>query len=263
MQHPQLPEVHLRDEHLLVARARPRPCCAGTGSGGAGAPSRPCGRVARTRRAAAPIAPYVEPQPRTSVSRAVGIVDLELGDVGRDAGDLRGAQPHHQVVVLGVVRDVAGLVLLLEAADAVLEARRAGDRPRPRERLGVALVGEERVAVVRLRSRTRSRCRAASSTSGISHGSEPFARYASESRKTGVRYLIAMRAASIAASKQPDGRRGGDDGHGRLRVPAEHHHQQVGLLGLRRHPGRRPGALDVDDQRAAARASPPARPSRT
>ena len=43
------------------------------------------------------------------------------------------------------------------------------------------------------------------STSGISHGSEPFARYASESRKTGVRYLIAIRAASIAASKQPDG----------------------------------------------------------
>ena len=42
-------------------------------------------------------------------------------------------------------------------------------------------------------------------TSGMSHGSEPFARYASESRKTGVRYFTAMRAASIAASKQPDG----------------------------------------------------------
>ena len=37
------------------------------------------------------------------------------------------------------------------------------------------------------------------STSGISHGSEPLARYASERRKTGVRYLSAMRAASIAA----------------------------------------------------------------
>jgi len=39
-------------------------------------------------------------------------------------------------------------------------------------------------------------------TSGISHGSDPFARYASERQKTGVRYLIAIRAASIAASKQ-------------------------------------------------------------
>ena len=39
----------------------------------------------------------------------------------------------------------------------------------------------------------------------MSQGSEPFARYASESRKTGVRYLSAMRAASSAASKQPPG----------------------------------------------------------
>src|ERR671929_2358651 len=38
--------------------------------------------------------------------------------------------------------------------------------------------------------------------SGMSHGSEPFARYASERRNTGVRYLIAIRAASSAVSKQ-------------------------------------------------------------
>ena len=44
-----------------------------------------------------------------------------------------------------------------------------------------------------------------SSTFGSSHGSEPFARYASERRNTGVRYLIAIRAASSAASKQSDG----------------------------------------------------------
>jgi hypothetical protein len=43
------------------------------------------------------------------------------------------------------------------------------------------------------------------STSGSSQGSEPFARYASESRKTGVRYLSAIRTASIAASKQLPG----------------------------------------------------------
>ena len=39
-----------------------------------------------------------------------------------------------------------------------------------------------------------------------------------------------------------------------LAVPAEEHHQQVGLLGLRRHPGRRARALDVeDDERQLAR----------
>ena len=44
-----------------------------------------------------------------------------------------------------------------------------------------------------------------SATSGMRQGSEPFARYASERRKTGVRYLIAIRAASMAASKHPAG----------------------------------------------------------
>ena len=43
-------------------------------------------------------------------------------------------------------------------------------------------------------------------------------------------------------------RRRGDDRHGALAVPAEEHHQQVGLLRLRRHPGRGACALDVEDQ---------------
>ena len=79
--------------------------------------------------------------------RAVRVVDLELGDVLRDPGDLLRAQAHHQVVVLGVVADVAGDVLLLQTADAVLEARCARNRPWPRERLLVAPVGLEVIAV--------------------------------------------------------------------------------------------------------------------
>ena len=43
----------------------------------------------------------------------------------------------------------SGLVLLLEPADPVLEPRRAEDRPRPRQGLGIALVREEGVTVVR------------------------------------------------------------------------------------------------------------------
>ena len=72
----------------------------------------------------------------------------------RDARDLLGPDAHHVLVVLRVVVDVAGAVFLLEAADAVHQSRRAGDRPRPRQRLGVAQVGPE-VAVVVGRIRER------------------------------------------------------------------------------------------------------------
>ena len=75
---------------------------------------------------------------------------------------------------------------LLEAADAVLEARGARDRPRPGQGLLVAQVGPERLgrlavsrsesirwfgAVAKAGSMTGSSAR-----SGIRHGSEPLAR---------------------------------------------------------------------------------------
>ena len=63
-----------------------------------------------------------------------------------------------------------------------------------------------------------------------------------------MRYLRAMRAASMAASKQCAGRHGGHDRQRRLAVAAVHGEQQVGLLGLGRQPGRRPAPLDVDDE---------------
>ncbi len=44
------------------------------------------------------------------------------------------------------------------------------------------------------------------------------------------------------------GGRGGNHRHRALRVSPEEHHQQVGLLGLRRHPGRGAGALDVEHE---------------
>ena len=98
---------------------------------------------------------------------------------------------------------VAGDVRLLEPADPVLEPGRARDRPRAGERLGVAQVRLERL--VAGLGEGRRYVGQVGDTSGISHGSEPFARYASERRYTGVRYLSAIRTASIAASKHCDG----------------------------------------------------------
>ena len=139
-------------------------------------------RPAPPRRCtAASIAAHVEPQPRTQQLGVLVADDLERRDVVGDGGDLGGPQVDHLLVVLGRVVDVAGAVLLLDAADAVHQARRAGDRPRPGQRLGVAQVRPELglavgVDVVLLGGERHARCRAGRPTSGSRHGSEPLAR---------------------------------------------------------------------------------------
>ena len=60
-------------------------------------------------------------------------------------GDLRGPRVDHVLMVGRVVADVAGDVLLFQAADAVLQAGRAGERPGPGQPL-VALVRQERAS---------------------------------------------------------------------------------------------------------------------
>ena len=88
----------------------------------------------------------------------------------------------HALVVGRVVGDVAGAVLLLDAADAVHRGPGVpGHGPRPGQRVGIAQVGPE------LRRRRRRRCgwarwrtatemSGSESTSGSRHGSEPLAR---------------------------------------------------------------------------------------
>ena len=87
------------------------------------------------------------PQLSTSKSPRRRAVELLRRNVVGDVGHLLGPRVDHVLVVGRIVADVAGDVLLLEAADAVLEAGRAGKRPGPGEPL-VALVGQERVAVL-------------------------------------------------------------------------------------------------------------------
>ena len=102
-------------------------------------------RPARRRRctAASIGGPRRAPAERRSSVGVLVALDLDRRDVGGDRGDLGGPQVDHPLVVLRRVGDVAGAVLLLDAADAVHQPRRAGDRPRPGERVGVAEVRPE------------------------------------------------------------------------------------------------------------------------
>ena len=67
--------------------------------------------------------------------------DVLKWDVARNPGDLIGARLGHAGVIVGVVRDVSGVVIALEPADAMLELRRPRFDPRPRQRLRVAQEG--------------------------------------------------------------------------------------------------------------------------
>ena len=124
---------------------------------------------ARTRRTPAAMAPKVEPHPSTSTGAAPtpsGSSTSNRGMSVGDAGHLGGPQVDHPLVVDRVVGDVARAVLLLEAADAVLEPGRPGHGPGAGQRLLVAHVGPERrravlVGVVGARWRSRRRSRAA------------------------------------------------------------------------------------------------------
>src|ERR1700741_276518 len=68
-------------------------------------------------------------------------------DVLCDGIDLCGTDAHHVFVVQRLVIDIAGDVLLFQAADAVFESRRARNGPGPRQSLGIALVGMETIGV--------------------------------------------------------------------------------------------------------------------
>ena len=85
-------------------------------------------------------APYVPPQLSTSRSPLAGPSTSCGGMSWATLRHFLRPRLDHVLVILGVVADVAGDVLLFQAADAVHQARRAGKRPRPRQPL-VALYG--------------------------------------------------------------------------------------------------------------------------
>ena len=147
----------------------------------------------------------------------------------------------------GSYGDVAGAVLLLQPADPVLEAGRPRESPtggrasRRRARTGGS--GRRRSA----RSANAVEMSGRSAASGI----EPRLRAVGEVRvgeQEHRRAVLERDARRLDRDVEAAaGSRRGEHRHRRLGVAAEQHHQQVGLLRLRRHPRRRAGALDVED----------------
>ncbi len=177
----------------------------------------------------------------------VDIVDLELRDVGGDVRDLLGTQTDHPVVVVGVVGDGAGDVRLLEPADPVGKPRGARHGPGARERLRISQIRMEGISLVR---RRRERGRDRRQPGDI--GDQPWFGAVGEGRirqeVDGGSVLERDPGRLDCGMEALRGARGGDHRHRALAVAAVENEQQVGLLGLRRHAGRRPCALDVEDE---------------
>ena len=144
-------------------------------------------------------------------------------------------------MVGGVVGDVAVPVALLEAADAVLEPGRAGDRPRPGQRRLVAQVGPELLLglalglwlVVGL-----------GGEAGVDRGQLGDLGDPPRLGAVGELAVGEQHHRGAVGDRDPGrlergveavaGRLRRDDRHRRLAVAAEHRLQQVGLLGLGR-----------------------------
>ena len=174
---------------------------------------------------------------------AVAAEELDRRDLVRDAGHLLGPQLHHPRVVRRVVRHVAGALGLRESPDAVLEARRARDRPRARERLGIARVrleafglGRELDVAARKRRDVRNQPR-------LGAVREVAVREDDDGRHVAHRQLERLEDRVEAVAR----RRRGEHRQRALAVASVQREQQVPLLDLRRHAGRRAGPLDVDD----------------
>ncbi len=177
---------------------------------------------------------------------AFGIaVDFDRIDVVGDVGDLPGPGVDHQLMVVRVVGDVAGDVLLLEPADAVLEARRAGNRPAAGERLRITQIWQILVAGVRLGDLWLAdvgKLRHVGKVPGLGSGGDRVVRQHDD----GCHVL----------QSDPGGFDGDVEGVGRrlrsqyrhrsLAVATEDREQQVGLFRLGRKTGRRPTTLHID-----------------
>src|SRR5579862_8777369 len=178
---------------------------------------------------------------------AIGIaLGDDVGNVLSDGLDFRGADANHLFVIERFVVDVAGDVLFFQAADAVFEARRAGDGPGAREGFRIAAIGLEvhRVGGERhLEVGNRIKVRDFPGFSAVGEVAVG---------KNDDRYHVFDGDAGGFQSgpEAVAGSGGGDDGNGSFGVAAEESLQQVGLFGFGWQAGGWAAALDVaNDQR--------------
>ena len=172
------------------------------------------------------------------------IVHHQIWDVRHDAVHLGLPQPHHQVVVVGGIADLAAAIGFLEASDAVLQPGRPGQGERPGEPLVTGIRQERAVRPVRF-------------------GREPGVdrldrRQVGDQPRLGPVGQVAVRQHDDRRpvdQRDTDGLDGGREAVGR-RLRGQHRHRglavasvkrlrQVGLLGLGGHTRGRPGPLDV------------------
>ena len=173
----------------------------------------------------------------------VGSHHLERGKVGRDALDLLVTQVVHALVVLGIVVDVAGHFLLGKAADPVLQVWRARDRPGSSQTVRVALEGLESFGIGAKLDGLLPQLADVGDEPGLGAAGEIGVRQDHHRRHVldGELERLDHRVEAIAR------RGGGQYGHGTVGVAPRQRKQQIPLLGLGRHAGRRAGPLDVDD----------------
>ena len=134
MQHAQLAEVQLGHEHLLELLQHLAESLGQRVQVAQVAGARPACPACCSSSVAALIAPKVLPQPTTSTSPLSGPVQSMSCPAGLMLATFGRAGADHVLVVGRVVVDVAGDVLLFEAADAVLRPGVPGKRPRADER---------------------------------------------------------------------------------------------------------------------------------
>ncbi len=147
------------------------------------------------------------------------------------------------MVVVRVVADVAQDVGLLEAADAVLQPGRAGHGPRSGQRRLIPQVRIEALALGAVRDGDRWHVGDVRDVPRLGAAREEGVRHVHDRG-----HVLERDPPRLDREREAlGGSRGRHDGDRRVGVPPEHDLEQIGLLGLGRHAGRRTGALDVDD----------------
>ena len=175
----------------------------------------------------------------------VGVVDIDGWNIVGDLRHLGRPQVGHPLVVLGVVGDVAGDVLLLQATDPMFQARRTGNGPWTGQIL-VSQVTHEPIVVVDLRGemridrRQRRKIRQAPRLGRVP---EEGVREDDHRRPVLDRDAHGFDGDVEAAG----GRVRCHDRYRRLAVAAEHGRQEVGRLRFRGHARRWACPHDVDD----------------